>query len=286
MNDKIKLAANGKNKTCDGCLSINNQNERTLDGFCSTYCDWIQPMKWQEPCICMTFFSDRFSPLSHFVCIVFIRAPQKHLYFKVELSEVQGKLGYVCDGWHKVIRSVTIYENTAQKYIHHFRKWRNECVWQIKSCKTIALRDRAIIYQGKRQGFFYTYIYTCERECVCAFASSFHMFNFESIVVTAGTGTAGCIGGAGDVVIFSFHSLSLAIHVSCECGSCISFKWIAMSISGCVVSMLNDLNPISGFITCKIQIWWVAPNTIKNIKRTWHTQKNEVYYPATTLSLQ
>lgn len=47
------------------------------------------------------------------------------------------------------------YGSAAQKYIHHFRKWRNECIWQIKSCKTIALRDRTIIYQGKRQAFFH-----------------------------------------------------------------------------------------------------------------------------------
>lgn len=62
-----------------------------------------------------------------------------------------GKLGNVLND--KVIAH-SEYENTAQKYIHHFCKWRNECIWQIKSCKTIALSDRTIIYQGKCRAFF------------------------------------------------------------------------------------------------------------------------------------
>lgn len=42
-----------------------------------------------------------------------------------------------------------------EKYIHHFHKRTTECIWQIKSCKTIALRDRTIIYQGDAMSIFF-----------------------------------------------------------------------------------------------------------------------------------
>lgn len=116
----------------------------------------------------------------------------KHLYLKAKREKIGNRFEW------QVIPSE--YENIAQKYIHHFRKWRNECIWQIKSCKTIALRDRAIIYQGKRQAFCGTHA----RDWACyTMRPFFSMFNFKSMVLL-------CVRA----LFFSFFSFSVAL---CQC---------------------------------------------------------------------